>query len=310
MQNRTIHIGDNLPVLKSIKNESIDLIATDPPFNKGRDFSATPESLSDGASFKDRWIWERDIDHTYYDFIHNYGGGMFIQDYIWFVKRAHSYSMGTYLAYLAPRIFEMWRVLTREGALYLHCDWTANSYIRVLLDTIFGEENYRNEIKWCYTTAGNVKRWFPRKSDSIFYYVKSQKAGFNLDDVRVPYAPGLSVGGKTAWGYKETDLSKRLEKGKLVEDYWTDIPVIFRGKNREKTGYPTQKPLALYERIIKASSNAGDVVLDPFCGCGTTLVAAERLGRQWMGIDLWAKSSDVLQARLRSEGFSDEIVRR
>ena len=172
-------------------------------------------------------------------------------------------------------------------------------------DAIFGRENFRNEIVWAYVTPSGSKSWFPRKHDTILFYAKSVSAVLNLDAVRVPYAKNTLqrskyVGQGFSPNRSKGNAPRNLTSadGKLPPDWWADIPSAGNVSRTERTGYPTQKPLALYERIIKASSNEGGMVLDPFAGCATTLVAAERLGRQWAGIDIWDGAFDIVKQRM------------
>ena len=306
-QNRTLYHGDNLDFLRGMNSETVHLIATDPPFNKNRDFHATPDSLAKGARFSDRWSWERDVHEEWTDSI--------IDDWpaVWEVitaaRAAYGDDMGAFLCWLGVRLMEMRRVLRPDGSIYLHIDHTAHAYVKCLLDAIFGKKNFRNEIVWCYTGPSNTKRWFPRKHDTILFYAKSIHALFYRDAARVPYSQSFITrrkytegqSGITA-GYAESrtdkEVSQTFGKGKLIEDYWTDIPGGGQISKSERTGYPTQKPLALYERIIRASSNEGDIVLDPFCGCATTPIAAERLKRQWVGMDIWDGALEQVQNRL------------
>ena len=190
----------------------------------------------------------------------------------------------------------MHRILKPTGSIYLHCDHTAGHYIKQCMDAIWGKENFRNEIIWAYTGPSNTRRWFPRKHDTLFFYVKSDSAAFNRDAVRVPYSEKYvkrfgkryneGKGNSAIFsGGHDTERNQQLAaKGKVVEDWWDDISPVGRSKN-ERVGAPDQKPIALYERIVKASSNEGDLVLDPFCGCATTIIAANNLGRRWVGID-------------------------
>ena len=197
-------------------------------------------------------------------------------------------SLRAYLAFMGARIAEMHRVLRDDGSLYLHCDTAASHYLKGMMDAIFGAANFRNEIIWCYGLGGSSKRCFSKKHDIILFYSKGK--AYYFDKPTVP-ATSARMGGK--------------EKGML--DYWTDIPSLNNMAN-ERLGYPTQKPRALYERIIKASSTPGDVVLDPFAGCGTTIDAAEALERQWIGIDLTILALDPMQKRLRERyGFNASI---
>ena len=183
------------------------------------------------------------------------------------------------------------------------------------MDAIFGWKQFRNEIVWCYNVGGKSKRWFARKHDLILFYAHSKNYTFNGKEVGIPRDTGTkSLGGKIGVDeqgrrYQDKIVRKTgkvyryyLDEPKIPEDYWTDINSLQSGV-KERTGYPTQKPLALYERLIKASSNKGDIVFDPFAGCATTCVAAERLDRQWVGIDLWDNVRDVLLDRMKKEGM-------
>jgi len=197
---------------------------------------------------------------------------------------------------MGVRVLEMHRVLKDTGSIYLHCDPTASHYLKAMLDAIFGRKNFRNEIVWAYTGPSNTKRWFPRKHDVILFYVKTDDAPFNWQDVRVPYQK-LETGNTKGIFKQSATLDS---KGKVVEDWWHNITPVGRIA-KERVGYPTQKPLALYKRMIQASSNPGDMVLDPFAGCATTCVAAEQLGRQWIGIDIREESGGVIRERLERE---------
>ncbi len=204
-----------------------------------------------------------------------------------------------YLVYMAMRLIECYRILKNIGSIYLHCDPTMSHYLKLLLDCIFREKNFLNEIIWCYTGPSNTKGYFPRKHDVIFLFGKNSeetKKRFNWQAIRVPYVK-LDTG-KTQGIFKN---AKRLdEAGKVPEDWWSTFTPVGRVKS-ERIGYPTQKPVALLERIIKASSNENDVVLDPFCGCATTCVAAEKLNRKWVGIDVSIKAYELVKERLEKE---------
>ena len=177
------------------------------------------------------------------------------------------------------------------------------------MDAIFGAANFRNEIIWCYTGPSNTKRWFPRKHDILLFYAKGKASTFNPDAVRVPYSDKFMARMKYAQnsgiiagysdGRDDGEVTASFGKGKVIEDYWTDIPAGGQISKKELLGYPTQKPLALLERIIKASSNPGDIVFDPFCGCGTALDAAHGLNRHWVGIDLTVLALEPMERRLR-----------
>ena len=204
-------------------------------------------------------------------------------------------------------------MLKPTGSLYLHCDPTANAYLRVLLDAVFGTSAVRNEIVWCYTgPAGARARQFNRKHDTLFWYTKGSVWTFNADPVRVPHKKPIGAGGtSTKWlAGTDVDLAKRYAQGKIPESWWSRFTPVGRLK-RERIGYPTQKPLALLDRIIKASSKLGEVVLDPFCGCATACVSAESLGRQWIGIDLSEIAAHLVESRLRDQfGVFAEIHHR
>ena len=308
-KNRTLYHGDNLDFLRGMNSETVHLIATDPPFNKNRDFHATPDSLAKGARFRDRWSWERDVHEEWVDSIKDDWPAVW--SVIEAARAAYGDDMAAFLCWLAVRVMEMHRVLRQDGSLYLHIDHTAHAYVKGLLDAIFGHKNFRNEIVWCYKSTSQAKRWFPRKHDTILWYTKGTEWVFNPDSVRVPYKgkmpirrnyPDRNRGGSGKWrGAGKEEIESRSRKGKLIEDWWE---LTFGPNSPERTGYPTQKPLALYERIIKASSNEGDFVLDPFCGCATTPVAAERLGRKWVGMDIWDGAKDIVLMRLEKEGLA------
>ncbi|MCY4458182.1 MAG: DNA methyltransferase [Acidimicrobiaceae bacterium] len=303
--NRTLWIDDNLKVLSGINSECVDLVSLDPPFNSKRIYHAPLGSKAAGASFADTWTldgvktdWadvQEAADPAVYHTV--VGAGLSAGE-----------SMQAYLTFMAPRLLELHRVLKPTGSLYLHCDPTASHYLKQLLDCVFGRTNFRNEIIWAYTGPGNTPRDFKRKHDTILRYVKSRDFTFNLDAVRVrhkrTYPSGgmisLAAGGRTRDEIhaRETDL---ISRGKAPEDWWTDIGAGSHMSKIERTGWPTQKPLALLDRIIGTSSNQGDVVLDPFCGCGTACIAAEKLGRQWLGIDIDTKAAEVTMDRLARE---------
>ncbi len=353
-QNRTLYHGDNLDFLRGMNSETVHLIATDPPFNKNRDFHATPDSLARGARFQDRWSWEKDVHEEWTDSIKDDWSP------VWTViesaRTAYGDDMGAFMCWLGVRLMEMHRILRKDGSLYLHTDDTAFAYLKTLLDAIFGQKNMRGQIVWRRYGSHNDAKKYGRVYDMLLFYAKDGIGVWNgawaeLDSeyVRKSYrhkdergryrtAPlhtgGLSGGGYTyefrgytrTWRYpKERMLELEAEnrirqardgkgvperkvylsesQGRAVPNVWTDIKAL-TGNHKERTGYPTQKPLALYERIIKASSNPGDIVLDPFTGCATTPIAAERLGRQWVGMDIWEGAHKTVLTRLESEGLA------
>ncbi len=318
-QNRTLFKGDNLDFLRGMNSQTVDLIATDPPFNKGKDFHATPESLAAGARFQDRWTWDDDVqtdwvddikdDHPrVYSLINHVVGGI-DNDPKTRKRLGGREDLAAFLCFMGVRLIEMRRVLKDTGSLYLHCDPTASHYLKSLMDAIFGDKNFRNEIIWHYRRWTASAKNFQRMHDVIFRYTKSSSNDFVFNLQYEPYGDWI----KKDYQYTDEETGKRwrwhtvkgrrykvfLEdenKGVKLNDVWT-IPYL-GSTAKERMGYPTQKPLALYERIIKASSNEGDMVLDPFCGCATTPIAAERLRRQWVGMDLWDGAYDIVKQRM------------
>ena len=297
-------------MLRGLNSGTVHLIATDPPFNKGKDFHATPDSLAKGASFHDRWSWDKDVHEEWVDKITDDFSD--VMNVINGSRNSYGDDMGAFLCFMGVRLLEMYRVLRSEGSMYLHCDSTASHYLKELMDSIFGHKNFRNEIIWCYSIGGRSNKTFGRKHDTILRYSKSSKYTFNADDpkVRIPRKPDSHMKVITnevgeQWqekADKKTGKKYRYPLDKVANDYWIDIEQLNR-EDSERIGYPTQKPLALYERIVAASSNKGDLVLDPFCGCATTCVAAEKLKRQWIGIDIWNKAHKVVIDRLKKEGY-------
>lgn len=296
----TLYTNDNLFILYGLNSESVDLIYLDPPFNSKRTYSAPIGSKAAGTSFKDMWNWQ-DVNEAYLDkLVEKYPSLVrFIQS----IQEIHSKGMMAYITYITQRVIEMHRILKTTGSFYLHCDPTASHYLKVVLDEIFGRENFRNEIVWCYTGPGKALKQFKRKHDIILFYSKSSELLFYNDAVKLKHKSGLHNKGTL---HKKMDFTEEGNRqmrarellGKDCEDWWQDIGAGAHISIKERTGYPTQKPLALMERIIKASSKEGDIVLDPFCGCATTCVAAQRLNRKWIGIDIEKQAVKVLIDRL------------
>ncbi len=277
-QNRLIR-GDNLAIMAALLpeyEERINLIYIDPPFFTNRKFSARigrdkdsrkPKEWETVAGYQDNWS---DLD--------------------------------TYLDFLYQRLHLMHRLLAPNGTLYLHLDWHASAYARILLDEFFGTENLLNEIIWTYHGPSPIKSAFNRKHDTILSYVKNKKDyTFNVDDIRVPYNENTI---KTFKSSKKAGFGKtpNLKRGKVPEDWWY-FPVVARLHN-ERTGYPTQKPEAMLERIIKASSNKGDLVADFFCGSGTTAQVAAKLGRNFITTDATWQATRVTLNRLAAKKAS------
>ena len=270
--------ADNLPILQSLPSESVQLVYTDPPFNTGA--VHTYQRL--------RTTQDADGDRT------GFGGRTYRSEPASTPASTHSYAdaFEQYLDFLAPRLAEIWRLLRPDGTLYLHLDAREVHYVKVLLDDIFGRDCFLNEIIWAYDFGGRPKRRWPAKHDNILVYVKDREQYiFNRDDIdRIPYlAPGL-VG------------KEKAERGKLPTDVWWHTIVGTNAK--ERTGYPTQKPLALAKRIIQASSNPGQQVLDPFAGSGTTGAAAQQLNRRYLLIDNNPEAINIIQTRLPTASFT------
>ena len=271
-----LYLCDNLTILKGLPDAFVDLIATDPPFNTGRDWGA----------FNDRWE-----------------GGM-----------------TGYLKFMEVRLIEMHRVLKTTGSIYLHCDPTAGHYLKVLLDGIFGIKNFKREIIWNTPILSGFKarvgnRNYVRGHDTILFYVKSSSYTWNaprqphrkeyLDKFKKTDASGrkyFDVSGKRSGNRQYLD--KVIAAGRAVGDVWSDIVSLQQApRSKERLGYPTQKPLALLDRIIKTSSNEGDLVLDPFAGSGTTLVASQSLNRRWIGIEQNPEAVVMIEKRVRDQAY-------
>ncbi|MYD35641.1 MAG: hypothetical protein F4X20_01260 [Dehalococcoidia bacterium] len=290
--------GDNLDILRELPDESVDLIYLDPPFNSNHDYvAAFGDKGKVDRQLRDIWRWTTETEARF----QRLPVGK-LRDAVEAVRLVSGKNspMSAYALFMGLRLVEMHRVLKATGSIYLHCDYRADWLLRILLDKIFGEKNLRNEIVWCYSGGGQPKNDFPRKHDIIFRYSKTGKYLFNRDDVRVPYDSDYQA---TVFTREDSRAPGKTygpnKKGKVVEDWWRGIP---RPYGEEIVGYPTQKPLALLERIITASSNEGDLVLDPFCGCGTAADAAAMLGRKYLGIDVSAIAVRVMQQRLESRG--------
>lgn len=251
--------GDNLAVMTALRESHagrIDLIYVDPPFLTGKAYAARVGRGEDSRN-PAAWATVEGYDDSWKD-------------------------GAAYLSMLYPRLKLMHELLAPTGSLYLHLDWHASAYARVLLDEIFGPDRLINEIIWVYHGPSPIRSAFNRKHDTLLVYAKSKDYTFNVDDVRVPYNEStvrtFAASDKAGFGKKPD-----LERGKVPEDWWY-FPVVAR-LHSERTGYPTQKPEALLERILLASSSEGDLVADFFCGSGTAIAAAGRLGRRWIGVD-------------------------
>ena len=283
LSNRTLFTGDNLPILRGMNSESVDLIYLDPPFNSNKDYSAPIGSEAAGAHFKDAWTLD-DVDAEWHGQIADEHPGAY--KVIDAAGVAHSKGMQAYLIMMAVRIIELQRILRPTGSIYLHVDPTASHYLKTLMDSIFGRSAYRNEIIWAYRRLPAKQENFQRMHDVVLRYASEGATWNQLYDDPAP---------STVKQHKGRKRVRVFVDGKRMPDAYTDIrsagPAmrdvwnisVLHPAAKERVGYPTQKPLTLLERIIRASSNEGDYVFDPFCGCATTLVAAEKLSRKWGG---------------------------
>jgi DNA modification methylase len=362
-----LYYGDNLDVLRRhVRDESVDLVYLDPPFNSNANYNVLfaehgTRAAAQIQAFEDTWEWNEESAATYQETVES--GGEVANALLSFRTLIGTSDMLAYLSMMAPRLVELHRVLKPTGSLYLHCDPTASHYLKLLLDAIFGPTNFRGEIVWERAGAHNmrIKGW-ARVNDSLLYFTKS--TGFTFNQLYTEYGAaqmkryrtdengrlykaenltfstvrrlrqfewrGVKPPPHRSWGadldqleawYAEgrillkRDGTPRLDgfkvylddtKGKVIGTNWTDIPRI-PNTSGERLGYPTQKPLALLERIIEASSNPGDVVLDPFCGCGTAIDASQELGRCWIGIDITHLSIGLIKHRL-TDRFGPEIA--
>ncbi len=281
MDTRTIYCGDNLEELSRLPNNSVDLIYADPPFFSNRHYEVIWNDGAEVRAFEDRW--KGGIEH--------------------------------YVQWMRPRLQECHRILKPTGSMYLHCDWHANAHLRILMDSIFGASNFRNELIWCYK-GGNASKKFRQKHDTIYFYSKTDKYVFFPDSTRIPYNQTLLGGtevdedGKRYYrtGQNKTGRVYLNPLGQLPYDWWDDIPSGSSSHGHEFIGYPTQKPEALLHRIIMASSQAGDIILDPFCGCGTSIAVAQQTGREWIGIDVSPTACRMMHRRLTKLGASCHLV--
>ncbi|MBC6428654.1 MAG: GIY-YIG nuclease family protein [Cellvibrionales bacterium] len=305
LKSRTIYCRDNLDVLRGINSKSVDLIYLDPPFNKKKVFTAPIGSSAEGAEFSDIFR-EEDIKNEWLDEIRqdHYALHEFLNS-VKNIEGRSSYNF-FYLAYMAIRLIECQRVLRGTGSVYLHCDPTMSHYLKLLMDCIFGEKHFQNEIIWRIGWVSGYKtqkRGWIRNHDTILYYLKTAAAAKIFNKSYIPYPPD----------YVRRDGKKPTGAGVPIEDTWNcssaDVldSIMIKSFSKEKTGYPTQKPLALLQRIIRASSEPGDMVLDPFCGCATTLVAAESLQRDWVGVDVSYKAFELVKERLGREVPADMV---
>lgn len=361
----TLYYGDNLTILRNeIRDESVDLVYLDPPFNSKANYNLlfrSPkghESHAQITAFEDTWHWGEQAEREFGELVHQPNTD--VSEMMQALRRLLGENdMMAYLTMMANRLLELHRVLRQTGSLYLHCDTTASHYLKIVLDGVFGVANYRNEIIWQRRTgtssAIHQSNRFGTATDSIFFYAKTDLAEFrpqyNYDDPGYQryinrYFTHVDKDGrrfrdadlsnpsprpnlmyeykgikppKNGWAISKEKMEQWDKEGRLyftsnknirrksyvdelegkpIQNLWTDIPPI-NSQAQERLGYPTQKPLALLERIIVASTKEGDVVLDPFCGCGTAIHAAHKLNRQWIGIDITHLAISLVEKRLR-----------
>ena len=375
MPSRTLGVMDNLPFLRALNNECIDLIAIDPPFAANETFTGRPRPAITDAELADEkalaqkhgarhdegrdtrvrdiWTWDDNVHPDWLSRIEDDYPPVFAV--IKAVEACASENEAAYIAFMAVRLIECRRVLKPTGSVYVHCDDHANSYLRMLMDAIFGADNFRNHIIWRrYGSHNDASKKWGRVHDSILFYSQTDEYTWT-DNAREPYDPeyiekaysyedergryttaplhgrGLSGGGydfewrgvRDIWRFAKDKLDEmdadglvhwpkrgRIPRRKVYLDLDKGIPArdliidVKPAPASERTGYATQKPLALYERVVKASSNPGDVVLDIFAGCATTAVAAERLGRRWIACDMAYRSWTMLKRRFRQNGIA------
>jgi site-specific DNA-methyltransferase (adenine-specific) len=374
LKTNVLYYGDNLDILrKHIPDNSIDLIYLDPPFSSKKDYNIifkepTGElSQAQIKAFSDSWHWDRSAEDTFQDIILN-GPPKVAKLISAMCEGIGRNDVMAYLVMMTIRLIELRRVLKDTGSLYLHCDPTASHYLKLVLDQIFGSQNFRNEIIWKRSSAHSDvvqgARQFGRIHDIIFFYTKAAERRWNTiyvsydeeyveriyryvdaDGRRYQTQPlhAAKPGGDTLyewkgkkpppgryWAFSKENMERLEREGRIVysktgtprykiyldeslgapaQDLWPDVLPVHNWP-RERLGYQTQKPLALLERIIKASSNEGDVVLDPFCGCGTAVVAAQKLNRRWIGIDVTHLAITVMRNRLQSSfpGIQFEVI--
>lgn len=311
MKNRTLYFGDNLEILrKKIPDESFDLIYLDPPFNSNRSYNVLfKEGLQDSPAqikaFEDSWHWTRESKSTL-DYLVTKTNEKISNLMLALEKMIGHNDMMAYLTMMTVRLIELQRVLKKTGSLYLHCDPTASHYLKIVLDVIFGKQNFRNEIVWTYRRWPSKSKLFQTMHDIIFFYVKDINKEYIFNTI---YQPLADITLKIHKGKRQQATfidGKRLSRdqeeesmGTPIPDYWY-IPAV-AGNAKERLGYPTQKPEALLERIIEASSNEGDWILDPFCGCGTTISVAEKFKRSWVGVDITALAINLIKHRLEKQ---------
>ena len=331
----TLYYGDNLDILrKHVHDDSVDLIYLDPPFNSKANYNILYKEISGEFSdaqitaFEDTWHWGDNAEATFTEIIDTAPANA-VKMITAFRSFIGNNDMMAYLTMMCIRLIELKRVLKDTGSIYLHCDPTASHYLKILMDAIFDKRNYRNEIVWYYRRWTAASSTFQKMHDIILFYSNSNE--FSMNPVFVETTEGQKIKHEKGWDrnsvmiegrrqpqlivYDKAKVDEAVKRGqinlkeyaRLVEvkvgetiapDVW-EINFI-NSQAKERLGYPTQKPEALLERIIKASSNEGDVVLDPFCGCGTTVTTAQKFNRNWIGIDITHLAINIIKLRLKS----------
>ncbi|MDD3579829.1 MAG: DNA methyltransferase [Desulfobacca sp.] len=312
-----LYFGDNLEILREqIQTESVDLIYLDPPFNSQATYNilfaekSGEQSAAQITAFEDTWHWGLEAEKAYHEVVTL--GPRKLADLLQALRSfLGSNDMMAYLTMMAIRLDELHRVLKPTGSIYLHCDPTASHYLKLLMDAVFGYKNFLNEVVWYYRGAGTPKAARARRHDILLFYAKMKTMHFfDPDPIRQPYAEATVERfahyiGNVRDGH-DYGLQRLHPLGKHPDDVITHIqPIAPSAKAR--LGYPTQKPEELLEEIIKSSSREGDIVFDPFCGCGTTIAVAERLQRRWIGIDITHLAITLIKKRLQ-DTFGPELT--
>jgi len=317
----TLYYGDNLDILQRyIKDESIDLIYLDPPFKSNRNYNVLfaerdgSRSTAQIKAFEDTWSWDKEASESFQNIVEK-GPDKVSRVMLSFRKYLGDNDVLAYLSMMAPRLVELYRVLSPSGSIYLHCDPAASHYLKILMDAIFSPKNFQNEIIWHYSGWNRIGlKHFNRRHDCILYfsksakpqhygyaipwqskeeYVRIRKQKVHIDENGEEYVLSDAGGGNRVKRYLEDAMST----GKPADDVWSIDKI--NNSSKELMGYQTQKPESLLERIIMASSKKSDIVLDPFCGCGTTVAVAQRLNRKWIGIDVTNLAIDLIKRRLK-----------
>jgi site-specific DNA-methyltransferase (adenine-specific) len=330
----TLFQGDNLDVLRRhLGDGSVDLVYLDPPFQSGKDYGVVFEARPGHArraraihrtAFKDTWRWGEEAEASYAELEQK--GDVAAKTLKALRSILGESDAMAYLCMMAPRLVELRRVLKPTGSLYLHCDPTASHYLKVLLDCIFGADCFRNEVVWRYRRWPARARRFQRMHDVLLFYTANRDRSHTFNTLygyeKLAASTLKTFGTKKqradfSSGHRKPGVEEAETEGPPLSDYW-DIPLggaagpplsdswevgVIAAIGKERTGYPTQKPAALLERVIRASSNEGELVLDPFCGCGTAIAVADRLERRWIGIDVAPLAVDIVRARMRHARF-------